>query len=96
MLTATDLGRVYDTLLCIPGMNENIKIDLRISRKMVLLLTQVIQRGIAAKDEEQVEGLLTAVSLESIEELKELAADCLSKAGLTEFENKLITLTKNK
>jgi len=89
MLTTTELGRVYETLLCIPGMNENVKVDLRISRTMVLLLTQVIQRGISLKDNEKPQGLLDTVSPEAIRELEELSVDCLSKAGLTELNEKL-------
>ncbi|WP_134087875.1 hypothetical protein [Olivibacter sp. XZL3] len=89
MLTTTELGRVYDTLLCIPGMNETVKIDLRISRTMVLLLTQVIQRGISFKEGEQVQGLLDTVNPETIRELEELSIDCLTKAGLMELNEKL-------
>ncbi|MDM8175942.1 MULTISPECIES: hypothetical protein [Olivibacter] len=89
MLTTTDLGRVYETLLCIPGMNENVKIDLRISRTMVLLLTQVIQRGISLQGGEKPQGLLDTISQEAIKQLEELSMDCLSKAGLTELDERL-------
>ncbi len=44
MLTTNDVAKVYDnyikvygTILSIPGMNETVKIDLKISRKNVLL-----------------------------------------------------------
>ncbi|MEJ7678735.1 MAG: hypothetical protein WKG06_12930 [Segetibacter sp.] len=49
MLTTTDVAKVYDTILSIPGMNETVKIDMRISRKNVLLLNSVIKRGLSAK-----------------------------------------------
>jgi hypothetical protein len=47
MLTTNDLTKVYDTILSIRGMNETVKIDLKISRKNVLLLNNVIRRGLA-------------------------------------------------
>jgi len=42
MLTTSDVAKVYDTILGIPGMNEMVKIDMKISRKNVLLLHSVI------------------------------------------------------
>ncbi len=35
------LSKVYETLLCSPGMNEAVKIDVKINRKTVLLLNSV-------------------------------------------------------
>ncbi len=40
MLTTNDVAKVYDTILSIPGMNETGKIDLKISRRNVLLLNR--------------------------------------------------------
>ncbi|MEO7801802.1 MAG: hypothetical protein ABIR81_07375 [Ginsengibacter sp.] len=40
MLTTTDVAKVYDTILSIPGMNENVKIDIRISRKKCAVIKQ--------------------------------------------------------
>ncbi len=37
MLTTNDVARVYDTIMSIPGMNEPVKIDIKISRKNVLI-----------------------------------------------------------
>jgi hypothetical protein len=33
MLTTNDVAKVYDTILRIPGMNETVKIDLKVSRR---------------------------------------------------------------
>ena len=38
MITTNDVAKVFDTVLSIPGMNELVKIDLKISRKNVLLI----------------------------------------------------------
>ncbi len=53
MLTTTDVVRVYDIILSIPGMNETVTIDMRISRKNVLLLNSVIKRGLSVKDDDK-------------------------------------------
>ncbi|UCS95223.1 hypothetical protein KZP23_09535 [Echinicola marina] len=96
MLTTNDVAKVYDTILSIPGMNDTVKIDLRISRKNVLLLTHVIERGLALKDDEKSEGLLSSVPEESLEELKTIADQYLEKSGLIELSEKLNGLGKGK
>ena len=35
-----EMAQLYETLLCSPGMKETVKVDLRISRKSILLLSQ--------------------------------------------------------
>ena len=96
MFTTNDVAKVYDTILSIPGMNEVVKIDLRISRKNVLLLNQVIERGLSAKDDDKSSVLLGNVLEESLLELKNLSEECLQKAGLIELSEKLQALGKEK
>ncbi len=96
MLTTNDVAKVYDTILSIPGMNETVKIDLKISRKNVLLLNHVIERGLMAKDDEKNPGLLSSVPEENLQELRTLADDCLQKAGLIELSEKLNSLGNSK
>jgi len=91
MLTINDVAKVYDTILSIPGMNETVKIDLRISRKNVLLLNHVIHRGLSVS-EDRTDGLLGSVSKDNLQELKLLADNCLEKAGLNELSEKLNSL----
>jgi len=95
MLTATEVAKVYDTILSIPGMNETVKIDLRISRKNVLLLSSVIERGLSM-DGEGPSHLLSSVPQETLDELRVLGRDCLQKAGLTELSEKLSHLSSSK
>ena len=81
------LGTVYETLLCTPGMNEGVKIDLKVSRKVVLLLNSVIESGLQggqAKD-----NLLALVPTADVEELKNFTDECLKKAGLKELSEKI-------
>lgn len=93
-MTTNDVAKVFDTVLSIPGMNEVVKIDLKISRKNVLLLNHVIERGLSAKDDDKSSILLTSVPQENLEELKQFGDECLQKAGLIELSKKLNTLSE--
>lgn len=93
MLTTSDVAKVYDTILSIPGMNETVKIDLKISRKNVLLLHSVIKRGLSAKDDDKSSGLLDSIPQETLQELQGIADDYLTKSGLTELSEKLKALS---
>ena len=93
MLTTNDVAKVYDTILSIPGMNDIVKIDLRISRRNVLLLNSVIQRGLTVKDaDDKSSNLLDVVPKDTLQELTNLSDDCLKKAGLMELNDKLKSL----
>lgn len=90
MLTTTDVAKVYDTILSIPGMNETVKIDLKITRRNVLLLKNVIERGLTVKDgDDKSSNLLDIVPKDILNELSAFSDDCLHKAGLTELNEKL-------
>ena len=88
MATTSVLGTVYETLLCSPGMNEAVKIDVKISRKTVLLLNNVIE-GSMNKDGQHANDLLNLVPNDDIEQLKNFAEECLHKAGLKELSDKM-------
>ncbi len=92
MLTTKDVAKVYDTILSIPGMNDKVKNDLRISKKHVLLLNPILERGLVAKAGETNPGLLSIAPAETLQELKAIADDFLQKAGLIELSKKLNNL----
>ena len=96
MLTSNDIARIYDTVLSIPGMNETVKIDFKISRRNVLLLNSVIKRGLTTKEEEKAGSLLGSIPADTVKELNDFADDFLTKAGLTELSEKLISLSTGK
>ena len=90
MATTSVLGTVYETLLCSPGMNEAVKIDVKINRKTILLLSNIIEWGLtenAGKNE-----LLKLIPVEEASKLRELGDDCLNKAGLKDLKEKLSAL----
>lgn len=92
MLTTNDVAKVFDTILSIPGMSETVKIDMKISRKNVLLLHSVIKRGLTAKEDDKYLGLLDNIPNETLQELQTIADDYLAKAGLVELSEKLKAL----
>lgn len=87
-----DVGKVYDTLLSIPGMNEIVKLDLKVNRKTVLLLSQVVSRGLKSKVADQDYGLPDVIEKGTIQELEQAVSECLQKAGLVELSDKLTAL----
>jgi hypothetical protein len=92
MLAKNDVARIYDTVLSIPGMNENVKVNLQTSRKNLLLLSKVIERGLNAKEtDDKSLSILDIVSKETFAELGALANELLEKAGLAEMNEKLKT-----
>ena len=90
-MNTNDAVKVLDTILCAPGMYETVKIDLKISRKNVLLLSSVIERGLSSKEDDK-SNLLESVSKENLQELNAFSTECLQKAGLTELNEKLKSL----
>jgi len=92
MITTNDVAKVFDTVLSSPGMSELVKIDLKISRKNVLMLNHVIMRGLTLENDDS--GLLGSLSKDDLSELRNLSEECLQKAGLVELNQKLLTLSE--
>ena len=90
MIAKNDIAKIYDTVLSIPGMNENVKLNLQTSRKNLLLLSKVIERGLNTKEQDEKSiSVLDIVSPETLKELSNLSAELLNKAGLAEMNEKL-------
>lgn len=92
MITKSDVAKVFDTVLSIPGMSETVKIDLKISRKNVLLLSYFIEQGLLLEKDDS--NLMGIVSEESLTDLKNISDECLQKASLVELNHKLQTLSQ--
>ncbi|MOA48519.1 hypothetical protein D3C78_1712700 [compost metagenome] len=84
-----DLRKVYETLLCSPGMNELVKVDLKITRKTILLLSQVVGKELNEKPGTGERDILGFADKESIAELQGLVAGSLEKASLIALTIKL-------
>lgn len=90
MLPKNEITKVYETVLSIPGMNQNIKLNLQTSRKNLLLLSKVIERGLNGKEiDDKSVSILEIVSKETLQELSEISIQLLTKAGLMEMNEKL-------
>ena len=86
-------AKVFDTVLSIPGMSEPVKIDLKISRKNVLVLSHFIEQGLLL--EKDPSSLMGNLSEEGLSELKSVSQECLQKAGLVELNQKLLKLSES-
>ena len=94
-MTENEKAQVFGTILSTPGMNETVKVDMKISRRNVLLLSSIIEKGLSGKGEDKA-VLLAHVPEESIEELRMLSEDCLKKAGLVELNENIKSLSSPK
>jgi len=92
MITKNEVARVFDTIMSIPGMSESVKIDLKISRKNVLLLSHLIEKGLLLEKDES--SLLANITSDGFDELKKLSQECLQKAGLVELNDKLLSFSQ--
>jgi hypothetical protein len=88
MLSTNDAAKVFDTILCTPGMSENVRIDVKISRKSILLLNSVIERGLTVTDTEKA-SLLSSFPEDTFSELTAFAEECLKKSNLSSLHEKL-------
>lgn len=85
-MTEQEIAGIYETLLSMPGMEDPVKLDLKVSRKLVLLLTHALEDWEQKQDPEPV--LLRFIP-GSRESLKQIIQECLSKSGLTDLNQKL-------
>jgi hypothetical protein len=88
-MKAEELEKVYETLLSVPGMNDAVKMDLKIPRKTVLLLTEVLRKGMSKEMHNLGFGMADSLSEPVQKELDALILECLEKAGLTELSGRL-------
>ncbi|HMH35254.1 MAG TPA: hypothetical protein VK543_19600 [Puia sp.] len=86
-----EISKIYDTVLCSPGMTDSLKIDMRITRKNVLLISRLIENGLV-NNEHQKDEIFAQLPKETTDELLIVRDDILKKAGLNEFYEKLKSL----
>ncbi|RPD39311.1 hypothetical protein [Chitinophaga barathri] len=91
-MTSSELSKVYDTLMCGPGMNDPVKLNYQPTRRFVLLLSQVIEQAVR-RDKQDGETLLAYIPGEA-EQLLEFSNDWLEKAGMKALAEKLKVLHK--
>jgi len=90
MIAKNDMAKVYDTVLSIPGMEDEIKITLKVSRKNLLLLHKVIERGLNGTDsDDKTVSILDTLSTDTLKIVSDVANQLLNIAGLSEMNEKL-------
>ena len=87
-----EINVLFETLLSSPGMNEQVKLDMKLTRKAILALAAGLQSGLAAA--KQTPPSLLFFSGEAVTaDLAEFVENILSKAVLTDVNQKLRLLT---
>ncbi|MGC4234566.1 MAG: hypothetical protein QM594_16410 [Niabella sp.] len=92
MLSEKEVALLYETIMSAPGMNDAVKLDLRIPRKNVLLLVKVMEKGLQTKPGDALDGLMRAAGENSLESMQQVGSELLEKAGLTGMHTRLNTL----
>lgn len=77
--------KIFETILCSPGMQENCKIVLNPSRQIVLALAKLIESGIENREGKEREEIISFLPEDSMNDLKLIAEELLKKSGLVEF-----------
>ena len=83
---------LYETLLCLPSMNDAVKVDFKIPRKMMLLIARFIECGFDANASPVPIALMACFSTDELDEIKKLPAELLQKAGLANLNEKMKAL----
>ena len=90
--TKEEKSTIFAMVLSSPGMSENCKIVLQMSRQNVLLLSRLIEAGILNAKGNFEDEILSALPEESAGEFKIIHEEILKKSGLTDFYEKLKSL----
>jgi hypothetical protein len=90
MLTAKEVELLYETLLANKWIDQTVKIDLRLSRRVILGLSKLIEIGLA--DENRVADSLLQATLPEADVLRAIPAELREKAELTEMYEKMSAL----
>lgn len=89
MSAKNEISKIYETILSVPGMNENVKVNLQTSRKNVLLLSKVIERGLHPSSVIPNSDIVDIASAESLKEIEEISKQILERSGLMEMNERL-------
>ena len=82
-------SKVFEMILCSPGMAAQCKISLKITRQNVLVFSRLIEAGILNAKGTFDDEILGSLSEESVAEFKAVHEEILKKAGLADFYEKL-------
>lgn len=87
MSTVKDVARMYDAFASLKALKTPVKIELKVSGRLVLLLAMAVEQGLSGDDPGNL--LRKIVPEEDRAGLLELAMEMLKKGELEEFYEKL-------
>jgi len=87
-MPAKEIFRIYDAVLSSPGMEDLVRIEIRMSRKNILLISRLIEYGLNG-DENTGDDIFSQLFKDKMEEINLIREDLLKKGGLSDFYNKL-------
>lgn len=87
-MNAEEKKRVYDTLLSAPGMEDEVRVDIKIRRKHLLLFKHILGLHVLPQASE----LLKHVDPDFFSAMSELGDKFLEKAGLADFNAKFVSV----
>lgn len=90
-MTTNDVANI---IYASPGLVDQVKFDIKNSRKNILILCGLIQKGMGGKDESGTNILLQDMPKDVQEEIHKIIQEILQKAGLSEFHLALNALGK--
>ncbi|SEJ52631.1 hypothetical protein SAMN05216327_11219 [Dyadobacter sp. SG02] len=93
MENKVEVNLLFETLLSSPGMNEPVKLDMKLTRKATLALAAGLQAGLTGAKEGP-SSLLFFAGEAVAADLGDFIERLLSKAGLIEVHEKLQQLSK--
>ncbi len=85
-------SKVFEMILCSPGMAEHCKINFKVTRQNVLVLARLIEAGILDSKSTFDDELLGGLPVDATTEFKAIHEEILRKAGLSDFYEKLKSL----
>ncbi len=94
MKTKNEIASMLGILVCVPGMEDTVKLNLSLKRKQVMLLSNVIREGIKT-DQGLVSDLLAVLAPESRNELLRISEELDERAGLSELQLKVTKFTEH-
>jgi hypothetical protein len=90
MLTAKEVTLLYETVLANSWMEQQVRIDLRLSRKNILALSKLIEIGLT--EENRAADSLLHATMREADVMAAIPADLRKRANLTEMYERLSAL----
>lgn len=73
-----EMKKTYGLLLTVPGMNEVVKLEMKLERRKVLFLCQLLTSALG----DSKSAVLEVMTKEDVESMSVVLESCLDKAGL--------------